>query len=194
MDTEGTALRRVLEALERLEVPYFVTGSIASSAYGIPRTTRDIDIVADLRFDQLGPLAAELGGDFYADVEMMKEALRLGRAFNVIHLGSMYKVDIFPLGRDAYSREAFKRRRVAKTSAGDEPMECVFASLEDIVLSKLRWYRQGGEVSDTQWNDLRGIVQVSGARLDGNYLKHWAASLGVSDLLERLLNEETRVH
>jgi hypothetical protein len=63
------------------------------------------------------------------------------------------------------------------------------ATAEDTVLNKLRWYRAGGETSERQWNDLRGIVQVSGARLDLAYLNTWAPRLGVADLLERLLHK-----
>jgi hypothetical protein len=187
MDTEGGAFQRILEVLDRLEIPYFVTGSVASSVYGIPRTTRDIDIVADLRLDQVDELAVELRQDFYADREMMKEAFRRGRSFNLIHLGSTHKIDIFPLGRDEYSREAFSRRRFARTDFPGGPIECVLGSVEDIVLNKLCWYRAGGEASEAQWNDLRGIVLVSGTRLDREYLRHWARTLEVSDLLERLL-------
>jgi hypothetical protein len=187
MDTE--AFQRVLAALDRLEIHYFVTGSIAGSVYGIPRTTRDIDIVADVRTDQLESLAAELDPDFYADAGMMKDALDRGRSFNVIHIASSQKIDIFPLGRDDYSREAFARRRPAQTSSQEGgPVECIFASAEDVVLSKLRWYRAGGEVSESQWKDLRGIMLVSGARLDRDYLRTWAARIGVADLLERLLS------
>jgi hypothetical protein len=189
MNTPAAALKRILEAFDRLEIPYTVVGSVASSVYGIPRTTMDVDLVADLRADQIDPLAAELQADFYVDPQLMKDAFEQGRAFNVIHLGSSYKIDIFPLGRDAYSQEAFGRRRLAETkAAGGEPIECALATAEDTILSKLRWYRAGGEISETQWNDLHGIFLVSGAGLDRDYLRLWAPRLGVADLLDRLLN------
>ena len=188
MDSPATAFKRILEVLDRLEIPYFVTGSVASSVYGIPRTTLDLDLVADLREDHIPQFASELQGDFYADPQMMADALKRGRSFNVIHLGSSYKIDIFPLGRDEYSRQAFQRRRYAQTAPpGEETVECALASVEDLILSKLRWYRAGGEVSETQWRDLRGILMVSGATLDREYLRFWASRLGVADLIERLL-------
>jgi hypothetical protein len=94
------------------------------------------------------------------------------------------------LGRDDYSQEAFSRRRPSRTEAlGAELVDCFIASAEDTVLNKLRWYRAGGEVSETQWNDLRGIARVSGGQLDQAYLHRWAPRLGVADLLERLFEE-----
>ena len=190
MNTPSAAFRHILEVLSRLEIPYCIVGSVASSVYGTPRTTMDVDLVADLRADQLGLFAAALNPDFYADLEMMKDAWRRGRAFNVIHLASFYKFDIFPLADDEYSQEAFSRRRVAKPqSPGGEMVECILASAEDTILNKLRWYRLGGEISEVQWNDLRGILMVTGERLDREYLYRWAPRLGVADLLERLLKE-----
>lgn len=190
MDSPAAAFKRILEVLDRLEIPYFVTGSVAGSVYGIARTTLDLDLVADLREDHIPQLVSELQADFYADPEMMADALKRGRSFNVIHLASSYKIDIFPLGSDEYSRQAFQRRRYAQTAPpGEEPVECALASVEDVVLSKLRWYRAGGEVSETQWRDLHGIFIVSGRQLDREYLRLWASRLGVADLLDRLLRE-----
>jgi hypothetical protein len=150
----------------------------------------DVDVVADLQLAQLSALATELRGEFYADLEMMNDALKRGRAFNVIHLASSYKIDVFPLANDDYSREAFSRRRPSQTRAvGGELVDCLVGSAEDTLLNKLRRYRAGGEVSETQWNDLRGILRVMGARLDREYLDSWAPRLGVADLLDRLYRE-----
>jgi hypothetical protein len=192
MKTHSDAFKRILEVLDLLEIPYQVVGSLASSAHGIPRTTMDIDLVADLRLDQVREFAAQLEADFYADPEMMREALARRRSFNLIHYASSFKFDIFPLQSDEYSQTQFGRRQFAETRLlGDDPVECAFATAEDTVLNKLRWYRAGGETSERQWNDLRGIVQVSGDRLDLGYLNTWAPRLGVADLLQRLLAEES---
>ncbi len=190
MKTPADAFRRVLEVLDRLEIPYLVGGSLASSAHGIPRTTLDVDLVADIRPEQVEEFAAELKGDFYADPQMMKDALQHRRSFNLIHYASSYKFDIFPVLADDYSQSQFRRRSFLETrSLGDEPIECAFATAEDTILNKLRWYRAGGETSERQWNDLRGILRVSGPRLDLEYLHLWAPRLNVADLLERLLGE-----
>src|SRR5690348_15368417 len=132
MSSPASAFKRILEAFERRGGRYCVVGSVASSVYGTPRTTMDVDVVADLRSEQLSALAGELQGEFYADLEMMKDAVKRGRAFNVIHLASSYKIDVFPLGGDEYSQEAFGRRLPSKTQAvGNESVGCFVATAED---------------------------------------------------------------
>ena len=119
----------------------------------------------------------------------MREALEHRRAFNLIHYASSFKFDIFPVQADDYGEMQFRRRRFAETrSFGGEPIECAFATAEDTVLSKLCLYRAVGGVSQQQWNDLRGIMEISGDQLDCDYLRAWASRLGVADLLERLLS------
>jgi hypothetical protein len=191
MQTPADGFSRILGALDRLEIPYMVAGSAASSLHGIARPTMDIDLVADIRPDQIEEFAAELKADFYADTEMIKEALARGRSFNLIHLASSFKFDIFPLQKDDFSQTQFARRQVAETTSLGDPIECAVATAEDTILNKLRWYRTGGETSERQWNDLRGILRVSGTRLDLAYLNTWAPRLGVADLLERLLHERS---
>jgi hypothetical protein len=190
MQTQADGLKRILEVLDVLEIPYQLVGSLASSVYGIPRTTMDVDLVADLRTDHIKEFVSQLKADFYADPEMIKEAIARGRSFNLIHYASSFKFDIFPLQKDEYSQTQFRRREFAETRLLGDPIECAVATAEDTILSKLRRYRTGGETSERQWNDLRGILQVSGARLDLAYLNTWAPRLGVVDLLERLLHEE----
>lgn len=159
--------------------------------HGIPRATLDVDLVADLRPDQIEEFVTELKADFYADPESIKQALASHRSFNLIHYASAFKFDIFPLLEDEYSQAQFGRRQFAESTSLDDPIECAVATAEDTILNKLRWYRTGGETSERQWNDLRGILEVSGSRLDLAYLNTWAPRLGVADLLERLLHEGT---
>ena len=116
MKTRADAFKRVLEVLDRLEIPYLVGGSLASSAYGIPRATMDADLVADVRLDQVAEFASELTADFYADPDMMKDALQRGRSFNLIHYDSSFKIDIFPLLRDDYSQAQFRGDGLSKLS------------------------------------------------------------------------------
>jgi len=163
---------------------------VASSEHGVPRTTFDADLVTDLRLDQVDELAALLAPDFYADADMMRRALQRGRAFNVIHYASAFKFDLFPLGQDEYSRTEFGRRSWIELRAlGPVPIECAVATAEDTILRKLEWYRAGGETSERQWNDMRGVLKISGARLDRAYMRRCAPVLKVDDLLERLLAE-----
>jgi hypothetical protein len=184
MANPAEGLAKLLAALDRMEVHYSVGGSVASSEHGIPRTTFDADLVTDLRLNQVEELATLLAPDFYADADMMRRTLRL------IHYASAFKFDLFPLGNDEYSRTEFGRRAWIELHAlGPEPIECAVASAEDTILRKLEWYRAGGETSERQWNDMRGVLKVSGARLDRAYMRQWAPVLKVDDLLERLLAE-----
>ena len=190
MNEPQEALRLLLEALHALRIPYLICGSLASSFHGLTRTTRDIDLVADMRLDQSEALAAALHDEFYADTMHMQESLRRGQAFNVIHLGSGFKFDIFPLTADAFEQSRFARRKMEESSIpGPAPMRLSLPTAEDTLLAKLHWFRLGGEQSDLQWNDILGIYKVKRAELDRTYLRQWARYLRVGDLLEELLKE-----
>lgn len=188
MSTLAEAFAHLLAIPDRMEIAYEVGGSVASSAHGIPRTTLDVDIVVDLKPDQIDSFAAELSHEFYADPALIREAFAMGRAANVIHLNSVWKFDLFPLRNDDYSRTEFGRRRFrAIRPDGREAIECSVASLEDTILRKLEWYRAGGETSERQWNDLLGVIAAAGGQLDLGYARRWAWYLKVDDLLEKLL-------
>ena len=190
MSSPAEALKKFLGVLDRMEIPYEVGGSVASSLHGVPRMTMDVDLVVDLKAEQVEEFAGLLQAEFYADAPTIADALARGRPFNVIHLASSYKLDVFPLREDAYSRMEFGRRRHAQIeNLGPEAIECAVATAEDTILRKLEWYRAGGEMSERQWTDLRGILNVSGGGLDRGYLHRWAAFLKVGDLLDRLLAE-----
>lgn len=151
----------------------------------------DIDLVVDIRKNQTRALADLLGAEFYADAVTMDEALKFGRPFNIIHYKSTYKFDIFPLLPAAFYRKQFERRQIAPTDslAAEEPGFFV-ATAEDTILAKLAWFRAGGETSERQWGDMKGILLIQGSRLDFDYMKLWAPELGVADLLEKLLHDE----
>jgi hypothetical protein len=175
---------RVIEIFEALGVEYHLGGSYASSVHGVPRQTQDVDLVANLLPGHVDPLVAALGADFYADAEPARRALEQRSSFNVLHLPSGVKVDIFCLGDSAFDRSEFERAQPTRLF-GDEAVRVRVKTEEDIVLRKLQWYRLGGEVSDRQWNDVLGCLRA-GPR-DLGYLRHWARELQVADLLERAL-------
>ena len=178
----------VIDALNALEIPYFIGGSLASSVHGVIRTTMDVDLVADLDLEHAEPLVQMLGQAFYLDAGAIREAIRDRSSFNLIHLETMFKVDLFVLTQRPYD-QAQLERRLLQTLTSDPEQVAYVASAEDTVLAKLEWYRMGGEVSDRQWNDVLNIIKVQGEELDGGYLRHWAAQLGVADLLDRVQDQ-----
>lgn len=175
--------------LDRLGIPYLVGGSLASSVYGMPRSTQDVDIVADIRTDHIHAIVRDLAGEFYIDAEMIQEAVRLRGSFNALHASTMFRLDVFVPRLDDWSREELRRARAQRFETDEGPIEIRFASSEDTLLHKLFWYKLGNEVSDRQWNDILGILKVQGAALDRSYLVQWAPSLGVADLLDRAERE-----
>jgi len=187
MKTLSEALGALLAALDRIEVPYEIGGSVASSSHGIPRTTMDVDLVVDLPPDKIGQFVDEVGGEFYADAGQIREAFEAGRAANLIHLSSVWKFDLFPLRKDEYSRIEFGRRTFREIQPDNgAPIECAISSMEDTILRKLEWFRAGGEISERHWSDVVGLWNVARSRADLSYLRHWAQRLGILDLLERL--------
>ncbi len=172
-------------ALDKLGVRFHLAGSLASSIHGLPRGTLDADIVADLQPGQGAQLAALIGAAFYADPEAMERAIRDRRCFNLIHLETMLKVDVFLPEASGFSRESFSRSRIEHVGIARTPVRV--ASPEDTILHKLLWYRASGETSSQQWNDVLGVLKVQGRAIDGEYLRRWARELGLEALLARAL-------
>jgi hypothetical protein len=181
------AIAPVVEALEELGVAYHFGGSVASSVHGIPRLTIDVDIVADLRLEHVRPLVKQLEAEYYIDADAVRDAIRRRSSFNAIHLDTMLKVDVFIPKTRAFDQEELRRTRQEVLAEGTRPFYT--ASPEDTILNKLEWYRMGGEVSTSQWNDILGVLKVQGTALDMVYLQRWAKALQVTDLLERALVE-----
>lgn len=187
MTSQSAALRRVLEVLDQLEIRYFIGGSVASAAHGIPRTTRDVDFVVAFDADLVDEFCRLLGAEFYHDADTIRRALRLGRSFNIIHIPSSYKFDFFP-GTDEFSRTQMGRRLERKADPfADGAIETWVATPEDVILSKLRWFQLGNGANSQQWHDVWGVAHLHRGRLDLDYLTLWASRLGISDLLDELL-------
>jgi hypothetical protein len=177
----------ITAALEKLGIVYLVGGSLASSVHGIPRSTQDIDLLVELPAAKIAALVAELTGRFYIDADMIHDAVRRRASFNVIHLPTMFKVDLFVSSDAPLLREEMARRQ--PFDLGEPPRRVYVCSAEDIVIQKLDWFEKGSRISDRQWGDLVGVLEVRGAAVDRDYLRRWASSIGVSELLERALAE-----
>jgi hypothetical protein len=177
----------LVPCLGRLGIEYFVAGSLASSLHGIYRQTNDVDLVARVGLNQVETLARELQPEFYADAQMMRSAILHGRSFNLIHLRTSFKFDIFPLVGPFHESEMARREMVDGSPAGLNGIVIPTASAEDTILSKLSWYRGADQSSSQQWKDLLSVVNVKRDTLDRAYLSYWAKELGVEDLLNELL-------
>ena len=188
MTSPAEAFAYLRSALESAGVRYAIGGSWASTAFGEARFTNDVDIVADLTPENVEHVLARLPTSFYSEPEEAREAIARGRPFNIIHVPTAFKFDLFParafsLGMDELDRAIF----LPATGLSELPLP--FVTPEDILLAKLHWYSLGGNVSDVQWRDIRGIVLNRASHLDRAYLEQGADKLGVRELLERALTE-----
>ena len=190
------ALNDLVPIFERLGIAYQIGGSVASLAHGVARTTLDIDLIADVHAEHVAALAEQAAPLFYIDADDVAEAVAAAGSFNLIHLGSMFKVDVFVLKPTPYDTQAFLRADLkALDDAGDNDKDdndaALFfvASAEDVILSKLRWYELGQRISTRQLDDVRGVLLVQGPALDVAYLRRWAGALHLTELLEPLLGE-----
>jgi hypothetical protein len=168
-------LRRTVEILETLAVPYMIVGSFASSVHGEPRMTQDIDIVIDPTASQLDQLCATFEPeDFYVSQEAARQALARRDQFNVIHPDSGNKIDFMIARSDAWGREQIERRIVVPVLPD---RDAYVARPEDVILATLLYYQEGG--SEKHLRDITGVLKTAGARVDRAYVEHWADRLGV---------------
>ncbi len=144
-------------------------------------------MVAAVAIAQVDELAAILGPDWYADPGQMRDAIQRGRPFNLIFIPWAEKFDIFPASGE-FQLSQLGRATAETVEFAGATITCKVATAEDILLAKLRWYQDGGQVSEQQWRDIAGIIARNQA-LDCCYLEEWAARLGVSPLLARALKE-----
>ena len=180
------ALLPLVETFEELGVDYEVGGSMASSLHGAPRSSLDIDLLSSLRSEHVNDFVNRIEERYYVSPSRAAEAVECGSSFNVIHLDTMFKFDIFIARSNVFRCESLHRKR--RETLGHEP-HCVsvfVTSAEDIVL---HWFRKGGEVSNQQWQDVIAVLKVQSGNLDLVHLRKWAAELSVVDLLERAFSQ-----
>ena len=167
-------LSQVVPALERACVSYMLTGSVASSAHGMPRSTRDLDIVIAPTRSQLLALIQQFPTTrYYADKEQALQALASNSQFNVIDSITGWKVDFIIADDSEYGRTAITRRLLIDIAGN----AVYVASAEDVLIAKLRWAKLGG--SERQLQDAAGILSTQGDNLEVAYVDHWVRELGL---------------
>jgi len=184
-DPLAHALGKLAPILDTLGIQYAVVGSLASSAHGVYRATADGDLLAQIAPPHARQLAIALGKDWYADADAMERAIRDGRSFNLIHIPTAMKIDVFPATTEFHATQLGRATPIT-VFPDEEAMRLPVASPEDVLLAKLQWYQAGGEVSDKQWGDVTGILATNPG-LDFAYMEAWARRLGVSHLLARAI-------
>lgn len=179
--TGGEFLKRLATRLSEAKIAYMVAGSFASTYHGIPRSTRDIDLVVDLDEPSLRRLIAAFPEEeYYLSADAARDALVSRSQFNIIDLATGWKADLIVRKDRLFSRIELERREKARVLG----VEIFVATAEDAILSKLEWAKMGA--SERQLEDARGIIAVKGDALDRAYLAKWAVDLGVEDLLHSL--------
>jgi hypothetical protein len=169
-------LTRLVPALTRAEVPYMLTGSVASSAHGMPRSTRDLDIVIAPTHAQLLALLREFPGDrYYADQQQALQALVNRSQFNVIDFSTGWKTDFIIAQDSAYGHSALSRRMLIDVAG----TTLYVAAPEDVLIAKLQWAKRGE--SERQLQDAAGIIKTQGSKLDLSYIERWVGELHLEE-------------
>ena len=181
--TEQELLLDCLRRLNATGVQYMLTGSMASNAWGIPRTTHDLDFVIQLPPSQIPALVKSFADpDYFLDEASVRTAYQPPHQFNAIHVPSALKADFWLLRPVPFEREMFSRR--LRDVWFGEPLW--LATAEDVILHKLYWNRI--TPSDRQLGDVAGVFEVQRGKLDEGYLRHWGGQLGVAPELEAALS------
>jgi hypothetical protein len=178
----------LVRTLERLGVPYQLTGSTATVSYGEPRFTNDIDVVVNLLPAQVGAFAAAFPEPgFYVSEAAIRDAVRQRHQFNVLHPESGLKIDVILLPDNESARSQWQRSVRLPVAPG---VEASFVSPEDVILRKAEYYREGG--SEKHLRDIAGVMKIQGQRLDRRYVEEWANRLGLADIWRMILERVGR--
>jgi hypothetical protein len=175
---------KLLRELDALNIPYAVGGSFASSAWGRPRQTRDLDVGVLISAQQAQRLADAVEGEFVLSRQEMEQAASGDgefRSFQLLHMEEVFKIDVFAFDISGYTTDLMSRRRPYPLAPS---YDAQFLSPEDIVITKLRWYVLGNRVSDRQWNDIVQVLEMQEETFDFEYAARWCEHFGVGDDLE----------
>ena len=185
---QAELLSHVVHLLEEQEITYMLVGSLASGVYGEPRLTHDIDVVLELRPNQVAQLCAAFPpSDYDVSEQAAHEAIAGGSQFNVIHPASGNKIDFMIARQDAWGRSQIRRRRLEQILPGQPGY---MAAPEDVIIGKLWYFREGG--SEKHLRDVAAMLQVSGDEIDKDDISHWAQQLDLTEEWQAVLDRLPR--
>lgn len=172
-------LKLVVSRLGKLKIPYLLTGGLAVSFWGLPRTTHDIDIVIEAQRKDRDKIINVFKKDFYISEEAVDQAIEKRFTFNIVHYKSGLKIDFWLPKRNFFKTLEVKRARKKKIFG----KEIYIISPEDLILEKLLWFKEGQ--SSRHLEDIKGILKIS--KINQNYLKDWAKKQSTFKVLKDLL-------
>jgi hypothetical protein len=178
--TNDEAVTAVFDALTALGVDYMVTGSLASNLYGVPRSTKDADLVIYPDAPKLAGLSDVLQAPLNLDPQMSFETVTATTRLIIRWAKRPFKIELFLLSNDPHDQERFRRRQRGMMLGR---MVCV-PTPEDVIITKLRWSQAGKRSKDV--DDVRNVIAVQGDRIDWGYVHRWCDEHGTRDLLEKI--------
>lgn len=173
---EHDLVRMIVRIFDKLSIPYFVTGGMAAIAYGEPRYTSDVDVVADIPLELAAAFVAEFPfPEFYVEEHSVRNAINQRHQFNILHPSTSLKVDVIIPQRNEYDRLRMSRAAPLEL---EPDLSGQFASPEDVILKKLTYFQEGG--IDKHLRDIASMLLIRADLIDRNYITEWAEKLGVS--------------
>ena len=189
---ETGVIKLFTDILDKLNIPYAIGGSIASSLHGRVRFTQDADITVMALDNKTDPFYSLTKRHFYISKSAMHQAIRNKTSFNVIHTQTAFKIDVFVAQDNEFNNNLLQRAKKIKLSEDTEKTFSV-VSAEDIILLKLMWYNQTDCTSERQWSDILSVLTAQASTIDFEYLKTWSTKLQVDVLLNKAMKETKKL-
>lgn len=176
--TPDEATAAMIDALGASGITFMLVGSQATNFYGIPRATQDADFVLQVESGQIPAIVDRLGPPFQLDRQMSFELITATTRWCVSLAGTSFSFDLFLLSDDPHDQERFRRRRKVQILG----RQVAIPTVEDTIVTKLRWSRQGRRPKDVE--DARNVIAVQGERIDWDYVASWCRQHGTDGLLD----------
>lgn len=187
MRSQNEFFRVIVDLLDKAGIEYMVSGSVASTVYGEPRTTNDIDIVIDASEQKLEKFLDSISSEYYCNKSVAIDAIKNRSMFNIIDVQCGWKIDLIIKKSRPFEILEFQRKKHAEVLG----TQAFLVSAEDSIISKLAWARSSQ--SETQLRDVLGMLINRYEQLDFDYLQKWAALLELSDTLKELISQAEQI-